>query len=555
MKMKNIIFYATAILTLLLVVSCSEEEFVDNPSGEVFIYRLNIVNGGLSGTENIKGTLNEAAKSIAFTAPAESDIQAVKFQGKLSLGAKLDRESYDFTSGSADVKVINGENIGVYKVNLTLNAPTQTPILSKVVVKDAAGAEKEAFVSELDKTVYLKSAESNSVEIVSIECLPRRTQVTFTNAENNVISKDNPGKLLMDFMGLKNEYRILFGSNPVFGADFNLGTVYDFTPNALGADMWPDYSGENTRSTAFDGETLLIVSRQGGLNPKVLKFADIKAGSPAEKILNTTGVEGGAHVISAGRLAHKHIYICNLTTGVSAEAPLKIYHWANEDATPEVLVTFDGVATNADMNGTRLGDNISVDLDEQGNGYIFLLPQNGDQILRFDVQGFTTLTNPTHIVPTVTAPYYASVNKVYGTDNEYVYTSTQAPIVIIDKDGTELFKLEIDDVPVQATDARIITYDAERYLIMTTGRRTAWSKDPVQVFYVYNISEGANTMIAMSNFAASEKVPVFTYSLDGNGASAPSANTGWGISPEGNLLLMTSATKTGFAIIEFPEKQ
>ena len=68
MKMKNIILYATAILTLLFVGSCSEEEFVDNPSGEVFIYRLNIVNGGLSGTENIKGTLDEAAKSIAFTA-------------------------------------------------------------------------------------------------------------------------------------------------------------------------------------------------------------------------------------------------------------------------------------------------------------------------------------------------------------------------------------------------------------------------------------------------------------------------------------------------------
>ena len=66
---------------------------MENPSGEVFIYRLNVTNGGLTGAETYEGTVDEATKTVAFTIPAESDIEALKFSGKLSLGAKLDKES------------------------------------------------------------------------------------------------------------------------------------------------------------------------------------------------------------------------------------------------------------------------------------------------------------------------------------------------------------------------------------------------------------------------------------------------------------------------------
>lgn len=557
-NVKNLIKAGLFLLgAVLFSTSCSEEPYVENPSGEVFIYKLNVVNGGLSGSETYAGTVDEATKTVSFMIPAESDVEALKFSGKLSLGAKLDKETYDVVSGSTDVLVLNGENVGTYHVNVALQAPKETPLLQKVLVKTAGGEQKEAFISELDKTVYLGCVGKGSVELVEIFCLPKRTKVTLTESSSNVVSEDNPGKIQMDFLGLTNEYRIMFDGEPVFGADFGLGFTYDFSNNPLDKDLWADFAAENTRSADFDGENMLIVSRQGGIFPKILKFEDIKAGSPNEKVLSTDGIAGGTYLISAGRLSQGHIYICNLTTGVgAADKALRVYHWTDENAKPELMVEFDGEAVNTSVAGARFGDNMSVNLDESGNGTMFFVTQDGTQMLRFDVAGFTQVSNPTQITPKTSAPYYASVNQVDDVPGEFVYTSTQAPLMLIDRDGNELFKMpEGDYPPKQATDARIITYDAERYLILTTGRNGSWSGDPTQVFQVYNISNGANTVIALSNFAAGDRLPVFTYSLDGANCSAPAANSGWGIGPDGNLRMMASAAKSGFVVFEFPEKQ
>ncbi len=559
MNARNIYLYLSMFFCLFLGVACDDDEaYVENPSGETFIYKLSITNAGLTGTETVVGEVNEEAKTIKFVIPAESDIEAIKFSGKLSLGAKLDQDTYDLSSLSGQVTVISGENQGVYTVTIELTAPTSTPLLQKVIVKDDKGVQKEAFVSELDKTVYMKSPESSTVEIVEVTCLPKRTDVTFTAANGGKLTADNPGKITMDFMGLTNEYRVLFDANPVFGADFVNYLQYDFTANTT---MWTDYTGANTRSADFDGETMLIVSRNGGTLPKVLKFADIKAGQPNEIVLNTTGIEGGTYLVSSGRLVHKHIFICNLTTGAGADSPLKVYHYADENAAPETVLTFEGPAVKldgeaTDLAGIRFGDNMSISLDEAGNGSAFFLPQNGDMILRFDVTNFTTWSNPTLINQSVTAAYYASINLIDGSTNEFLYTSTQAPLMVIDRDGNELYKLDVEAVPKRGTDARIVTFDAERYLIMTTGRQASWSGDKVSTFYVYDISDGANVLLALANFAAlEERVPVFTYELGGTGNGACSANTGWGVTADGNLTMMTSATVAGFAIFEFPEKQ
>ena len=567
MNIRNIYLCLSMLFCLVLGTACSDDPIVENPSGETFIYSLSISNAGLTGTEIIQGTLNAEAKTVDFTIPAESDVHAIKFSGKLSLGAGFDQETYDVSSGSAQVTIVNVDNRSTYTVNVALLAPTATPLVQKVVVRDAAGVEKEGFVSALDKTLYLKSPESEWVEIVSVSCLPKRAATEWTAmTEDGKIYASNPGQLKLDFEGLTNEYRILFDANPVFGADFLSPVgVYDFSGRTT---SYPDFAGENVRSTAFDGKSMLIVSRSGGTYPKVMKYLDIKTGAPVENVLDITGIEGGTHLISAGRLAHGHVYICNLTTAVGADQPLRVYHWASAETgvAPDVVVHFEGegVTKLEPAEGEepivkwagRLGDNMSINLDENGNGYAFFLPQEGATIaLRYTVTNFTEFTEPTMLTLEVGGDYYASINKIEGSDDEYVYTSTKAPIVIIDHNGKSKFTLGAEAVPMRGTDARIITYDAERYLIMTTGR-AKWAADPVSALYVYNISEGSNTMLALKNFdELEERVPVFTYELAGTGGSAHSASTGYGVSEEGNLLLMSSATVTGFAIIEFPEKQ
>ena len=110
--MKNNILYGLLMIAGLFALnSCSDDSIIENPSGETFIYRLIIANGGLTGTDAIPGTIDEGSRTITFDIPAETDIEAIKFNSKLSLGAHLDQATYDFSgSNTVPVTVINGEN-------------------------------------------------------------------------------------------------------------------------------------------------------------------------------------------------------------------------------------------------------------------------------------------------------------------------------------------------------------------------------------------------------------------------------------------------------------
>jgi len=551
------------IASLLTLNSCSEDAIVENPSGETFIYRLSIANGGLTGTDLIVGTIDEDSKTITFDAPAETDIAAIKFATKLSLGAHLDKETYDFSqSNTVPVTVVNGENTSTYQVTINFSEPKETPMITAVRVKLPDGSEKNAYVSEIDKSIYMGAEEFESVEILSISCLPKRTETTLTMASNNVVQKSNPGSIMLDFMGITNEYRLLFAAIPVFGADFTKGNTYAFS-NATG-NLFGDFVAENTRSADFDGNNLLIVSREGGPNVRVIPFNEIKAGNPGGTSLNLDGVEMGTFLVSSGRISHGHYYVSNLSTSVGEDQPLKLYYWNNINSQPQVLLEFLGAANGpegeVDLSKLRFGDNLNVCLDESGNGYIYFVTQDGSTVLRFNVTGFTTLENPTYLVPPTTLSYYASVNQVDGKDNEYIVTSIQAGIFLVDADLNVITSIDIDKIPVRCTDARVITFDSERYLIATSGRWGAWSKDDPQTLYIYDLSEGATTALAMMNLASGDEAPqpLFTFTIGGDNpasyGSAPSASTGWGV-VNGMLRIMSAAPKAGFAIFEFPERE
>ena len=561
--MKQKLLYGLLLLAGIFALNgCSDDPIVENPSGETFIYRLIIANGGLTGTDAIPGTIDEAAHTITFDIPAETDIEAIKFNSKLSLGAHLDQATYDFsTSNTVPVTVINGENTSTYMVTINMADPKDTPIITAVKVKLPDGTEKNAYVSEIDKSIYMGAENEESVEIVSISCLPRRTVTTLTMASNNVVQKSNPGSILLDFMGITSEYRLLFAAIPVFGADFTKGIPYAFC-NATG-NLFGDFVGENTRSADFDGHNLLIVSREGGLNVRVIPFNEIKGGNPGGTSLNLDGVELGTFLVSSGRISHGHYYVSNLSTSVGEDQPLKLYYWDDISSQPQVLLTFLGVANGpegeVDLSKMRFGDNLNVNLDESGNGYIYFVTQDGTAVLRFNVTGFTTLENPTYLVPPTTLSYYAAINQVYGKDNEFTVTSVQAGIYLTDADLNPITFIDQDNIPVRCTDARVIMFDSERYLITTSARWGSWSKDEPQALYIYDLSDGATTALAMMNLIANgAPQPLFNFVIGGDSpasfGSAPSASTGWGIG-DGMLRIMTAAPKAGFAIFEFPERE
>ena len=127
---------------------------------------------------------------------------------------------------------------------------------------------------------------------------------------------------------------------------------------------------------------------------------------------------------------------------------------------------------------------------------------------------------------------------------------------VVNKDGTLLHTMGADATPKQGADARVFTFNNERYLILTIAPR--YSGNPV--LYVYDITKGKNTVEALTLFEEGSKLPIFQYSIGGGVNTAPGTQTGYKVIKNNqgediSLLLYTASNNAGFALIEIPRKE
>lgn len=568
-----------ASMLLVLLVSCKPTPGEDT-SVEALIKSIQIVNAGISGGDLVTGEVDNNAFVVTFdNVAAETNIAAVKFNAKMSLGAKLDKDAYDFTEGNAadaksltgKISVVNDIKVQEYSVVINLKEAEAAPILDKLVMKDDKGAEHTLKAANIiDGILCLGMPESATAEFVSIETLPARATYTFTTAADGVIAAANPGKLTISFMGKTTEYEISFSASPTPGADFAKAKVHDFTH--MTNNRYADFDDELTRGGDFDGEYVLLANRTA---PKLLKVSDLLADNANSPILlSTEGIEGGVYSISAGRLSNGHIYLCNLTTGVGGaedgQGNLKVYHYATPSSKPEVVLSWDGKGlTNADYDyAARLGDNISIWLDASGNGYAFFAKQEADnKIFRFTVKNFTEFSEPFEIELPSVANYYGMAN-LCGPD-QYLYTSAFSPMMwLMDHNGTILQEVEWGEIaeemnPAHACDPRVITFNRSRYLVMTNARRFGWWAP--EALYVFDISEGNDMVAAMVKIQEKIDVdleadptatlwyPAYHYDMDSETISSACVSLAGVAEVDGKLLLFTAAPHVGFALIEVPK--
>jgi len=338
---------------------------------------------------------------------------------------------------------------------------------------------------------------------------------------------------------------------PVWGADFTQPAIYDNTNNSLGNPVYPTFVSLNTRGSGFDGEHVLIVTRAAG-GSHLLKVSDLKQNIIAPIYLNQTGVTGGTLVVNVGAQVNGHTYIANLSGGQAS--PFKIYHWTDPNAEPDVIANLN--IADIPGAGVRHGDNMSANLDENGNGYFYFGDNAVSKILRLKVTNYTTVSEPTVLTNASGSTLAMSFNRV-GNTADYIYTGYEAPIRVANESAAISYSLGNSAVPLKGADARVITFNQERYLIMTTAARTG--SDAV-VLYVYDITKGSTTTDALKLFdERTDKSPVFQYSLLGPVNTAPITQTGWHISKDADgkdekLTLYTASADAGFVIIDFPKK-
>ena len=576
---KNLFFLSIALLSVLFV-GCKPKPTPED-TVEALIKTISIKN------TTYTGEVDNTTYTVTFNdVAAETNIEAIQFTAKLSLGAKLEKETYDFTLGASEdgkqlvqtIKVINGTKEQEYTVIINLLDPTSDPMLDALYMKRGSNGEEVKSLI-FDGAVALGMPEEAEAVFSKISVIPARASYKFTAMQDNKISAANPGQLEIEFMGRKTVFDITFAAAPTPGADIASAVIHDFSVATGNAPA--EFAAENTRGTDFDGEHVLVVSRNddGTAFPHLYKVSDLLADNAGNKIaLNTTGIEGGTHVVSSGSLNHGHIYICNLTTALSTVDPLKVYHYADANATPEVW-SWDGVlgvTEDGDTIGApaRLGDNISVNIDESGNGYAFFCGQEGsaEKVYRVQITNFNQFSNPTELILDVPFPYYGYINEAPEA-GQYVFKSHYMAVIrLMDANGTPLMEdVELDITesglnPRGGVDPHVVMFNRARYLVFAApynnGKRIA--KEPG--LFIQDITDGVDTKAALikwSEMLYDEEYfwePTYYYSLDpdaapdaGNktvGACAAQCNAA---EVNGKLVVFTAATKGGFALIEFPK--
>ena len=582
---KNLFFLSMAVLSMLMV-GCSEPE---QQVGEALIKNISIKN------TTCQGKVDNTAFTVVFDeVPAETPVEALQFDGKYSLGASLEKKEYDFSKGSSEdgkqyigtIKVINGTVSQEYQVTLNLTDPTSDPKLVKLVMQKADGTNVDARVlaDAEPLAVALNMEDADEATFVSVELYPARASYSFTEAIDGKITKDNPGQLVVEFMGRKAYYNITFAAAPAPGADLTSPIIHDFSVTT--ENVYPDFTtltdAHNTRGSDFDGEHVLIVSRSDNATPThhLLKVSDLLAGNINKIELSKEGV-GNADtdhfVVSAGRLSHGHIYVCNLATALGDGHTLKVYHYADATATPDVW-EWDGTGL-VDLNGEetfvvpRLGDNMSINLDENGNGYAFFCGQeaSAERIYRVDVANFNEFSNPTEITLEEAFPYYGYVNQV---DNDrYLLTSHyMASTWLIDKDGNPLVNIYFQSTvaglkPQTGVDPHVVKYNGGYYLIFASPYNNTKRLGVGPALYMIDITEGTQVDIqtALQNLSDilwfdEEGIwePDFHYSLDVLNIEAESRKTVAACAAQcnaavvnGKLLVYAAAVGAGFTILEF----
>lgn len=439
----------------------------------------------------------------------------------------------------------------------SMDSPYDTDLLAIKILNAGEKGDQvvEGTVDEEKKEVNFPKLDTlTNFSALRLEAkLSDGAQLEKTEIDCKMAPDDEQKKLIIRVLN-HNRYKDYFMTVrkhiPSWGAEFKNATVYSFA----GDNRYEDFKTLDTRGADFDGQHVLVVTRTDN-KPHLLKVADIKAGVINRISLDLTGVSGGTFPYNMGALANGHIYMATLA--IKTKSLLKVYYWETPTSTPEVI--FSANLEDILESGKRYGDNMSLNIDKNGDGYIFFGENTAQNILRLTVSDHKNVSEPT-ILPA--DPKMKVSMNIYRYENtsDYLYSGLAMPITLSSNAAQKKFSLSAANQPAEAVAARAFMFNNKRYLITCTAGFGSASK-ATPTLYVYDISKGSNLAEALERFeAASQHEPVYSFILGGAGNSAPSPCTNFYIERDANgkdakLYLFASRGESGFVIIEAPIAQ
>ncbi len=435
-------------------------------------------------------------------------------------------------------------------------APYDTELLSIKIVN--AGAEGktmvEGTIDEANKTIGFPRLDvETDFSALNFEAELSEGAELQTPVMDFSMDEETSEKTLILRIVNNNRYKEYFikvrKRVPVYGADFEKPTVYNFS----GDNMYNDYKdAASTRCASYDGEHVLVVSRF--TKPHLLKVADLKKGEINPIQLDLTGVTGGTFPYNMGALIDGHIYLSSLS-GAKA-SPFKIYHWETPDSQPETIANISvGDIAGA---GNRHGDNASYNIDGNGNGFIFFGDNASTEFMRVPVSNYNTVdASAIKVLPSnANATMVTNVYRIGNTD-QYLWSGVRTPVTLVNE---SLGGIYTSGIKGEAVAPRIINFNEERYLLVCTAGQGSASTASIAL-EIYDLSKGATVEEALQKFDEGDNHnPLYQFKLGGSGNGNALAQTDYYIEKDENgkdakLCVFASRTGSGFVICEFPIKQ
>ncbi|MDR0988220.1 MAG: DUF4623 domain-containing protein [Prevotellaceae bacterium] len=342
---------------------------------------------------------------------------------------------------------------------------------------------------------------------------------------------------------------------PVYGADFEKGTTYDYTVG--GGNIYPSFGSGLVRWASCDGINVVIPSRNAAYGAQALKVEDLRKGIVNPITLDLTGVTGGTFVYNCSAAVNGHIYLISLSG--SHASPFRIYYYETPESPVECVLDVPNMDNFAPDAGARNGDNASFNLDENGDGYAFFGDNAGAKVLRIKVTGYKNFSEPevfTHGISNLQS--WMTIYKVPNSDM-YMMGGTYSPVMLVDESVAMQYSMNTSYMPAQSIGVRVVEFNSERYLIMVNIAR---STAVVPTLYVFNITKGGDAIKGALEFfdQGANHAPDFSFTLGGSNYSAPGADTGYRIIKDSQgkdetLILFAGRADSGFVLCEFPIKK